>query len=72
MDFVTGFIMVTIGIRQEGMLLLAIYLLGVATPLILLRLITKDHEDTCLLNLVIAAIITLLIVLIAMLAGSFR
>lgn len=66
MDFVTGFIM-NISFQQEGILLLAIYLLGVATPLILLRLITKDHEDTCLLNLVIAAIITLLIVLVALL-----
>ena len=56
-----------ISFQREGVLLLAVYLLGVATPLVLLRLITKDHEDTCLLNMVIAAIITLLIILIGLL-----
>ncbi len=64
--------MINIGIREEGILLLAAYLLGVATPLILLRLMTKDHEDTCLLNLVIAGIITVLILLIALLVGLYR
>lgn len=57
----------TIGLQKEVVLLIAAYLLGVATPLILLRLMTQDNEDTCLLNLVIAAIITTLIVMIVML-----
>jgi hypothetical protein len=60
-----------ISFKEESILLLAVYLLGVATPLIMLRLMTKDHEDTCLLNLMIAVIITVLIVLITLLI-AFR
>jgi len=67
MDFVTRVAMIPINFKQEGILLLATYFFGVLTPLILLRLITQDHEDTCLLNLMIAAIITTLIVLVALL-----
>lgn len=64
-------IIMNISFKEESILLLTAYLLGVTTPLILLRLMTKDHEDTCLLNLLIAAIITVLIILIA-LSFTFR
>jgi hypothetical protein len=39
------------------------YLLGVLTPVIVLRALTRDREDGCILNLAILVIVGLIIAL---------
>ena len=46
---------------------LAVYLAGVATPLLVLRSLARDREDSCLLNLLLMAVLATLVGLLILL-----
>ena len=53
--------------RNLLLVALAVYLAGVATPLFVLRSLARDREDSCLLNLLLMAVLATLVGLLILL-----